>query len=232
MVIGLKPIVLPKTTDTYHTKIVLIDDHVLVRDGLAMLIGTQPDMSIAGLADSATRALRLLESGIEADLVIIDLNLPVMNGFDLLTEIKQRNLQLKTMILSMQGSERDVQQAIKLGASGYLLKSIETDELLFAIRHIIKGNTYICSASAVKLLQNYNAINAKTGYPQKEIELSDREDEILQLIAQGFTNIEMANKLFLSKRTIEGHRQSLLDKTNSKNTATLIRFAATSGLLY
>jgi len=197
-----------------------------------MLIGTQPDMNIVGLADSAAQALELLENGTEADLLITDLNLPMVNGFELLAEIQQRKLQLKTAVLSMQGSESDVDQAVQLGASGYLLKSIDPDELLFAIRHIIKGNVYICSESAVKLLKNYTSTQSKTLNATMAVELSDREEEILQLIAQGFTNTEMADRLFLSKRTIEGHRQSLLDKTNSKNTATLIRFAAISGLLY
>lgn len=197
-----------------------------------MLIGTQPDMNIVGLADSAAQALELLENGTEADLLITDLNLPMINGFELLAEIQQRKLQLKTAVLSMQGSESDVDQAVQLGASGYLLKSIDPDELLFAIRHIIKGNVYICSESAVKLLKNYTSTQSKTLNATMAVELSDREEEILQLIAQGFTNTEMADRLFLSKRTIEGHRQSLLDKTNSKNTATLIRFAAISGLLY
>jgi len=223
---------LPKTPAIHRIKILLIDDHVLVGDGLAMLVNSQPDMAIAGLVNSASQALELLESGIDVDLVITDLNLPTMNGFDLLAEIKRREFKLKTVILSMQGTDHDVDRAITLGASGYLLKSIDTDELLFAIRHIAKGNMYICSESAFKLLKVYNATQAKVGNGQKALELSDREDEILQLIAQGLTNVEMADKLFLSKRTIEGHRQSLLDKTNSKNTATLIRFAAISGLLY
>lgn len=221
-----------KTTEIPPTRILLVDDHALVRDGLAMLIGTQPDMNIVGLADSAAQALELLENGTEADLLITDLNLPMVNGFELLAEIQQRKLQLKTAVLSMQGSESDVDQAVQLGASGYLLKSIDPDELLFAIRHIIKGNVYICSESAVKLLKNYTSTQSKTLNATMAVELSDREEEILQLIAQGFTNTEMADRLFLSKRTIEGHRQSLLDKTNSKNTATLIRFAAISGLLY
>lgn len=221
-----------KTTEIPPTRILLVDDHALVRDGLAMLIGTQPDMNIVGLADSAAQALELLENGTEADLLITDLNLPMINGFELLAEIQQRKLQLKTAVLSMQGSESDVDQAVQLGASGYLLKSIDPDELLFAIRHIIKGNVYICSESAVKLLKNYTSTQSKTLNATMAVELSDREEEILQLIAQGFTNTEMADRLFLSKRTIEGHRQSLLDKTNSKNTATLIRFAAISGLLY
>jgi len=223
---------LQKTTEIPPTRILLVDDHALVRDGLAMLIGTQPDMNIVGLADSAAQALELLENGTEADLLITDLNLPMVNGFELLAEIQQRKLQLKTAVLSMQGSESDVDQAVQLGASGYLLKSIDPDELLFAIRHIIKGNVYICSESAVKLLKNYTSTQSKTLNATMAVELSDREEEILQLIAQGFTNTEMADRLFLSKRTIEGHRQSLFDKTNSKNTATLIRFAAISGLLY
>ncbi len=223
---------MPKTTTIHRIKILLVDDHVLVRDALAMLVKSQPDMVISGLANSAQQALELLESGTEADLVITDLNLPTMTGFDLLAEIKRRHFELKTVILSMQGSDSDVDRAITLGGSGYLLKSIDTDELLFAIRHIAKGNMYICSESAVKLLKVYNSMQAKVGYQRIALELSDREDEILQLIAQGLTNVEMADKLFLSKRTIEGHRQSLLEKTNSKNTATLIRFAAISGLLY
>src|SRR5690606_4644350 len=117
------------------------------------------------------------------------------------------------------------------GASGYLLKNISSDELIFAIKHVSSGNQYLCSELSIKLLERVTKSSALTPIIDSNIEFSSREVEVLNLIAEGLTNLEMSEKLFLSKRTIEGHRQSLIEKTGSRNTAALIRFAVLNGFV-
>ncbi|RYE33597.1 MAG: response regulator transcription factor, partial [Sphingobacteriaceae bacterium] len=140
---------------------------------------------------------------------------------------------VKVIILSMIDHEKYILKAFRAGAYAYILKNVTADELIFAIKHVHSSNErYICSELAIrlldKLLQRPEQIDIRIS---PEIELSKREVEVLNLIAEGFTNQEIADKLFTSKRTVEGHRQNLIEKTNSRNTAALIRYAITTSLI-
>ena len=183
-------------------------------------------------ATDGMEVLRLMEEGLDVDVVLTDINMPQLNGLALVEELRKTSPQVKVLILSMLDHENYVVQAVNSGASGYLLKSINEDEMVFAIRHVIEGKRYVCSEITEKLLAKLSSIPQENSKESKQvIELSKRETEILLLIAEGYTNNEIAEKLFTSRRTVEGHRQNLLEKTGTRNTATLIRFAVRSGII-
>lgn len=210
-------------------KILLAEDHHIVRDGIRGIIEQEPDMQVIYEAINGREVLDYLQNGDEPDLILTDMNMPEMDGMDMINTLQ---MDYPVLVLSMMDNENYVLDTITAGARGYLLKNVKKKELLFAIRYIVEGGTYICSEIALKTLKRIAQLNEMpVGAPMLTVELSERETEVLKLIAEGFTNKEMADKLFSSRRTIEGHRLSLLEKTGSKNTATLIRFAVQHGLV-
>jgi DNA-binding NarL/FixJ family response regulator len=211
-------------------KIMLVEDHHALRGGLRMLIDAQPDMNVVSEAGDGAAALAILQTGLLTDILISDLNMPDMNGFSLFERIQDLKLEIKCIAFSMLNNEKHVEQAFQLGCFGYLTKSIESEELLFGIRQVYSGKRYVCSdiiSSIVPGLKKSAALVNTNDQP----EFSDRELEVLGLICQGMTNAQMSDKLFLSRRTVEGHRQSLLDKTGSINTAVLVKYAVLNGLV-
>jgi DNA-binding NarL/FixJ family response regulator len=210
-------------------KIILADDHNVVRNGIRTLLDQERDMTIMDEATDGQQVLQLLENcGTDLpDMIITDVNMPVMGGMELIEAINERYPGLKTLVLSMLDHERYITQAFKAGAKAYLLKTVSAEELLFAIRHICKYNErYLSAEISLKMLDKMLFSPESDFHEQKQpVELSKRELEVLTLIAEGYTNLEIADKLFTSKRTVEGHRQNLIDKTGTRNTASLIRFA-------
>ncbi|WP_129714059.1 response regulator transcription factor [Pedobacter sp. SYP-B3415] len=210
--------------------ILLAEDHSIVRNGIKVLLETHSDFRVQGEAKDGLEALNLVRSGLTPDIILADLSMPGMGGIELLDELKKAGSVSKFVFLTMIESHESVSQAFRAGADGYLLKNIDPDELLFSLRIIQKGTRYLCSELSSLLIDRLLSRDFPVT-PDPAIEFSPREVEILNLIADGHTNVEMADALFISKRTIEGHRQSLLDKTGSKNTAALIRFAVTNGYI-
>jgi len=212
-------------------KVILAEDHNIVRNGIKILLEAEEDIEVVGEATNGQEVLDFLDAGNSPDLILSDINMPLMDGIMLLETLKEQYPQTKVILLSMLDNEEYITKAFQEGASGYLLKSAGADELIFALRHVNSGNKYLSSELSVKLLDRVNSTISSTTLIKNDIEFSAREIEVLQLIAQGMTNLEMSEKLFLSKRTIEGHRQNLIEKTGSKNTAALIRFAVLSGIV-
>lgn len=214
-------------------KVLLTEDHNVVRNGIKSLLEKEDDLQVTAEATNARRALDLLEEGITVDIILADLNMPEMNGIELTLEVKAKYPKIKVIILSMLDHENYILEAFKAGASAYILKNITTDELVFAIKHICNNDErYICSELSLRMLDKLlhrTEMMLTTETPEND--LSKREMEVLVLLAQGFTNQEIADKLFTSKRTIEGHRQNLIDKTSTRNTADLIRYAIVNGLI-
>lgn len=213
-------------------KILLAEDHNIVRNGISSLLNSQSDLEIVGEATDGLEVLKFLDEGIDVDLVLTDINMPNLNGIELIAKVKSHSPATKVIVLSMLDHENYVMEAIKNGASGYLLKNVSEEEMVFAIRHVFGGFLYVCSEMTLKILEKLSKFS-KSGNSERQmsIDLSKREIEILFLIAEGYTNNEIAEKLFTSRRTVEGHRQNLLEKTGARNTATLIRFAVRSGLI-
>lgn len=212
-------------------QIILAEDHNIVRNGIRILLDAEDEFNVIGEASNGKKVLELIKKADNVDLVITDINMPQMDGIELVKQLKFTNPSIRVIVLSMLDSEEFVSQAFKEGACGYLLKNISSDELIFAIKHVSAGHRYLCSELSIKLLER--VMNSSTLAPliDSSIEFSSREIEVLNLIAEGLTNLEMSEKLFLSKRTIEGHRQSLIEKTGSRNTAALIRFAVLNGFV-
>jgi DNA-binding NarL/FixJ family response regulator len=212
--------------------LILAEDHNIVRNGISLLLGADKEISIKGEAVNGLEVINMLTGGVAADMVLADINMPEMDGISLIKEIKKNSPQTKIVILSMLDNEKYVAQAFAEGAAGYLLKSASADELIFALKHVNSGGKYLCSELSIRLLDKLqHTVHMPFDKSIHEIDFSLREIEILHLIAEGLTNSEMSEKLFISKRTIEGHRQSLIEKTGSRNTAALIRFAVLNGIV-
>ncbi len=210
-------------------RIILADDHHVVRDGIKMLLNSGEEIKVIGEASDGHQVLNLIESGLDPDIVISDLSMPVMDGFSLISKLKTDCPGIKTIVLSVSDDENYVTQAFNNGCLGYLSKSVQPSELLFAIRHIHSGGRYLGADLGTKMVER--AMQGKKQERSTDINFTSRETEILQLIAQGCTNNEIAEKLFISRRTVEGHRQNLIEKTASRNTAELIGFAFKYGLI-
>lgn len=215
-------------------KIVLADDHLIVRNGIKMLLESQHNLQVVGEANNGKEVVDFLESDMRVDLVLTDIDMEVMGGMELADYIQQKHPQIKVILLSMLDEVKYVQEAFKKGVLGYLVKNVDYDELLFAIQHVAKGGIYVCGELTSGMLEAINDLMDKGGSLGPDVtrfELSERETEILQLISEGYTNAEIADKLFLSKRTVEGHRQNLINRLGVKNSAELIKVAVRHGLV-
>jgi len=213
-------------------KILLVEDHNIVRNGLRSLLESQSGIQVVDEASNGKEALQKVMDGQTPDIVLTDINMPELDGIGLLEKLHEFYPDIRVIILSMLEHEKYVLKAMNSGAAGYLLKSSSHLELIFAIQHVMAGNYYICSEISLKILSIIPL------YPQNTEEdtraagsLSKREREILTLIAEGYTNSEIAEMLFTSRRTVEGHRQNLIEKTRARNTAALIRFAVKNGII-
>ncbi|MGN7986646.1 response regulator [Pedobacter sp. 22226] len=211
--------------------IILAEDHKVIRNGLKMLLESTNEYKIVYDANNGQEVIDAIGRGIQADLIVSDIGMPVMDGITMVSALKEQGIQIPVLIISMLEDDSHLYQAIRAGAKGFLTKSVDSDELFFAISRIVNGERYICSGLSVKIVDRVIDSTILPGGVMQGAELSSREIEILQLIGQGLTNIEMADKLFISRRTVEGHRQNLIDKTGAKNTAALMRFAYTKGIL-
>lgn len=212
--------------------LMLAEDHNIVRNGIRMLLEADKEISIAGEATNGLEVLSMISEGFKVDIVLADINMPEMDGISLIRELKVISPETRIVMLSMLDNEKYVSQAFSEGAAGYLLKNVSADELVFALKHVNSGGKYLCSELSIRLLDRLVQVaNVPVNQSNPQIDFSMREIEILHLIAEGLTNNEMSDKLFISKRTIEGHRQSLIEKTGSRNTAALIRFAVLSGIV-
>jgi len=222
--------------------VIIAEDHKLVRQGLKVLLtGEAAGVEIAGEAAGGLEAIELLEKQ-TADLVLMDIDMPGMNGIAATGIIKERFPTVKVLMLTMMENEQYLVDALRAGAQGYVLKSAGYKELLHAVRTVAGGEEYISTNVAKMLLRNARLSSAEaTGAPATAMgqaadrplpaAISPRELEVLRLIVQGHTNARIAELLFNSRRTIETHRQNLLEKTGTNNTATLVLYAVSHGLL-
>jgi DNA-binding NarL/FixJ family response regulator len=213
-------------------QVLLAEDHNIVRNGIKMLLGSDKEIHVAGEATNGKEALDFITNNEGIDVILADINMPELDGISLIKEAHNLKPDIRVVILSMHDNDKYVSQAFQEGASGYLLKSVSADEMIFSLKHVKAGGKYLCSELSIKMLEKLSQKSVNSVSENvSNIEFSMREIEVLHLIADGLTNSEMSEKLFLSKRTIEGHRQSLIEKTGSKNTAALIRYAVLNGII-
>ena len=214
-------------------KILLVEDHMVVRNGIKVLLDAIPNFRVIGDVSSGLEAMNLVNSGVHIDIIITDLNLQRMDGMDLIQQVQILNKNIKMIVLTMLDCELNVAKAFQLGVKGYLIKNVATEEMIFCINHVATGGRFLCEELTMKLISKMTEKPAFQHHPVDPVglDLSPRELEILTLLGDGMTNLEISKMLFLSKRTVEGHRQNLIDKTKSRNTASLIKFAVKGGLV-
>jgi two-component system response regulator NreC len=209
-------------------KILLVDDHQIILDGLKSLLKNSQEINVVGEANNGREALRIIDN-LEIDIVLMDIDMPVMNGIDTLKEIRRRGLDVKVIVLSMHNEAGMIKSLTALGAHGYLLKSSSQEELMTAILKVAGGQRFFSTDVTLSLLNKSN-INAQESNQPAE-QLTEREAEILKLIAEGFSNKEIGAKLFISHRTVDTHRTNLMKKLNIGNIAGLISYAIKNGIV-
>jgi len=211
-------------------RLLLVDDHGVVRSGLRMLLETQQDIEIVGEAASGHKAIELVQQH-RPHIVLMDVQMTDMNGIEATREIKRLCPETKVLTLTMYENEQYLLEMLKAGASGYIPKRAAPDELVEAIRTVQQGNIFLYPTVANLLVQNY--LDTQNGAEEeKDIDiLTSREQEVLVLIAEGLTNPEIAEKLFISVKTVDRHRENMMQKLNMHSRIDLVKFAIKNELI-
>lgn len=191
-------------------KVIVCDDQAIVRDGIVMLLKLEPDIDVVGVAEDGAEAVEMVADR-EPDLVLMDLKMPIMNGVEATRQITMRYPEVKVVVLTTYADDEWVFDAIRAGASGYLLKDTPREELVRAVRGTVTGKTYVDPSIAGKVLEH---VSAQHTQPATLItsKLTERELEVLRLIAKGLSNAEIAGRLFLSEGTVRNHVSAILAK--------------------
>jgi DNA-binding NarL/FixJ family response regulator len=210
------------------TRILIADDHAIVRSGLRRVLDAKPDMEVVAEAEDGAEAV---EKALKEDvhLAILDVSMPRMTGIQAAAELHKRKPELKTLMLSMHDSEQFLFEALKAGASGYVLKSGADTDIVDAVRAAMRGDSYLYPSAVTTLVRDYVARGGR-GEEQFDV-LTPRELEVLKLIAEANTSKEIADKLFISIKTVDRHRQNILDKLGMRDRVELTRYAIRRGLI-
>ena len=206
-------------------RVLLVDDHTIVREGLRALLADSPDVEVVGEAADGEDALRKARA-LRPDVVVMDLVMPGMGGLEATRLIKARHPEVKIVMLTVSDDEQDLFEAIKSGAHSYLLKDLEAAQFFDALEAIQRGEAVVPTRLAGKLLEEFRAQARRVGKSDDTEPLSLREQEILGLVAQGLTNKEVADKLHISENTVKYHMKNILDKLHLQNRAQVIAWAA------
>ena len=209
-------------------RILIIDDHGLMRAGLRALLEDEPDLQVVGEGENGEEALRLVGEQ-QPDILLLDIGMPGMDGIEATRRLKRLNPQIRVLILTVYEEESLLREAIRAGAAGYILKRAAEEELVTAIRAVWRGDTYIHPAVTRYLLKDLSPTTSS----KKEAldELTPREREVMGYILRGYTNRQIAESLYISIRTVEGHRASIFSKLGLKNRVELVEFAEKHGLM-
>jgi DNA-binding NarL/FixJ family response regulator len=210
------------------TRILIADDHAIVRSGLRKVLDAKPDLEVVAVAEDGAEAVdKALKENV--DLAILDVSMPRMTGIQATAELHKRKPELKTLILSMHDSEQFLFEALKAGASGYVLKSGADTDIVDACRAAMRGDSYLYP-SAVATLVRDNVERGSRGEEEFDV-LTPRELEVLKLIAEAQTSKQISEALFISVKTVERHRQNILDKLGMRDRVELTRYAIRRGLI-
>ncbi|HEY4612258.1 MAG TPA: response regulator transcription factor [Bacteroidota bacterium] len=213
-------------------KILIADDHSLIRTGIATLLQSYEEFVVVGEAKDGEEAVEMTRK-VQPDVVIIDLSMPKMNGIDATRIIREKYPQTRVLVLTMHENEEYIYQIFRSGAGGYVLKNSSREELCEAVRSVAKGEKFFSTRVSEIMVESF----VKRGEaPQQEVADSDvpltkREKEILALVSEGMTNQQIADKLFISPRTVDTHRTNIMQKLNIHDVVLLARYAVEHGLL-
>lgn len=203
-----------------ETNILIADDHSIVADGIAAVLSTSDKFNVIGVVDNGKKVLDQVQNGL-VDLVLIDINMPVMNGIECTRKIKESHPNVKVIFITMYNRKQFIRELFEIGADGCILKNNTGKDLLGAIDRVVSGKTY------------FDQLNDFIDAPKefKEFRLSQREIEIIELIAEGSTSKEISNRLFISEHTVKTHRKNIFQKTNVTDADQLIQWAMNNKLL-
>ncbi len=208
-------------------RVALCDDHAIVRSGLRRILAEQADLEVVGEAGNAAEAVAVA-AGARPDVFVMDLGLPGAGGVEATAGVLEASPSTKVLVLTVHDDVAYLRRAFQAGATGYLVKDAADVELVMAVRHVARGGEYVDPAMGAALL-TAGTTRPRAGGPGGE--LSEREIEVLRLVALGYTNAQIASELYVSVRTVESHRAHLQQKTGLKTRAELVRFAREAGLL-
>ena len=211
-------------------KIVIAEDHTILREGLRALLSSAPDCRVVGEAEDGRKAIQRVEQ-LEPDLILMDLAMPKMNGIEAIREIKKRSPETRILALTVHKTEEFILEVLQAGADGYLLKDASSVELMMAIRTVLGGKPYISPSVSQLVIDGY--LDGKKGFGSGSPwdTLTQREREILKLIAEGYKNKEIADYLCISVKTVEKHRANLMKKLDLHSASALTAYAMERGLI-
>ncbi|MBT3189140.1 MAG: response regulator transcription factor [Anaerolineae bacterium] len=209
-------------------RVLIADDHAIVRSGVRMLLEVEPDFEVVGEAEDGEQAISLTEK-LQPDIVLMDISMPGIDGLEATRQIKSQWPDINIVVLTMHRSEEHFFEMLKKGASGYLLKGAEPGDLIHALRVVSQGAVFIYPTMAQKLVQDYLNLSGEDALIDPQ--LSPRENEILELLIEGFSNKEIAEKLVVSLSTVHTHRTNIMHKLGLSNRHELIQYARRRGLL-
>jgi len=211
-------------------KILVVDDHTIVRKGICALLNNENNIEITGEAENGREALSEIEKA-PPDVVLMDISMPSLNGLEATRLIKKRFPDIKVLILTMHSSEEYVFEILKAGACGYVIKKAMPTELISAIEAVYRGDSYLSPSISRKVIDKFK-INSRSAETETKYQpLTARERELLQLIAEGNTNRQIADLLFISLKTVESHRMNLMKKLDLHNAVELTRYALDQGII-
>ena len=210
-------------------RVLLADDHEMMREGLKLLVNRQTDMETIGEADNGRAAVALAQE-LKPDVVVMDISMPELNGLKATERLKTLSPEIKVLTLTRHADDAYLRKLLKAGASGYLLKKSASGELVHAIRVVAEGGTYLDPAVAGRVVADAFGKRAARGAPPDK-DLSGREEEVLRLIAWGYANKEIAARLDISVRTIEVYKTRAMEKMGMKNRIDIVRYALLQGWL-
>ena len=213
-------------------KLVLVDDHQLVRDGVKVMLMNVADIEIVGEAADSSELFELLKT-IQPDIIMMDISMPEHSGIEVTEIIKKQGLKVKVIMLTEDVSVAAVFDSLKAGALGYLPKNAKRDEILQAIYKVNEGEEYIAESITNAVLKTYISKARNLNYidPIRNIELSKREIEIVELFSEGLSYKEIANRLYISTRTVESHKNNILEKLELKTIVDMVKYAIKNGII-
>ncbi len=209
--------------------ILLVDDHEMIRDAIKTYFNESDQFQVKDEAENGIEALELLKEN-QYDVVLTDINMPKMDGIELMKSVKSQYPEQKALVLTMFNDTSQIKRMIELGANGYILKNASKDELFSALNKILDGEDYYSKEVYDSLINTIAKRKSKQRLTY-EVRLSEREKEVLVLIANEYSNQEIADKLFISIRTVETHKRNLLEKTGCKNVAGLVMYAVEKNII-